>query len=133
MKTKITVIAQVQLDAAIDHYFKGGLACAITLAGAAEELLGGLCKRSGIESALDQAVKIKEFPSISPIKERKETLNSIKNALKHSDRSDQDYVEIVEEEAYILIARAIYNLDALKLEHSQNVFKFCSKYLPDNQ
>jgi hypothetical protein len=130
MNTKITVIAQELLDTAIYHYFRGSLACSINLAGAAEELLGDLCKRRGIINALDQAVEIEEFPHTSSIKERKKTLNSIKNALKHSDRTEQDYVEIVEEEAYILIARAIYNLAALKLEYSQNVRMFCSKYSP---
>lgn len=130
MKKEIVIVAQEQLDAAIDHFFNGDLVCAITLAGAAEELLGGLCKRSCIQSALDQAAKLNVFPSDVTARERKDALNSVKNALKHADRDGQKHIEIVEEEAYIMIGRAIYNLKALCLEQSQNVKRFCSRHEP---
>lgn len=45
--------AQMQLDAAIDHFFQSDHVCAVTLAGAAEEIFAGLLKAAGEQSAFE--------------------------------------------------------------------------------
>lgn len=120
-----------QLDAAIQEYHRGHIVCAITLAGAAEEILGDICKRRGLKNALTSATESREFTGLYPkSKDRRDLLNQTKNALKHAERDDEDFIEIDEHDTYLIIARAIYNLKLLKLEQSPLVRGFCEIHKP---
>ncbi len=55
IKIKKIDIALVQLETAIDLFlYKCNYICAATLAGAAEEILGAIVRRSGKPNALDE-------------------------------------------------------------------------------
>jgi len=45
--------ARIQLDAAIEHFFQGDHVCAVTLAGAAEDIFAGLFKVKGNQSPFE--------------------------------------------------------------------------------
>lgn len=45
--------AQIQLDSAIDHFFQGDHVCAVTLAGAAEDIFSGLLQASGQQTPFE--------------------------------------------------------------------------------
>ena len=120
-----------QLDRAIEFYCGGDVVCAITLAGAAEEVLGQLCKRRGLVNALEEAIGVEGWSNHnSEPKDRRDILNQTKNALKHASVEGEDCIEIDEHDPYLIIARAIYNLKLLGLESSHLVKKFCEMHKP---
>ena len=123
--TKLTKleIAERQLFHAVELYLAGNqLVAAITLAGAAEEILGKLVKREGKTNALDEKVeslcKVFEFIFKEPAnpKEFIELRNNARNQLKHIGNGET--VEInLEDEAVKLLNRAIKNYKKIKPGH----------------
>lgn len=138
-------IARVQIDAAIEQYERENFIEAITLAGAAEDILTGLLRKAGkmverstddldrftpsLDSLANAAVEIQqqmEGLALSA-KERKalredfvQRANRARNALKHHTSKVGDTIEIedLEEEATDMLDRATSNYWALMLEET---------------
>lgn len=122
-------VAIKQLETAIDLFVdKADYVSAITLAGAAEEILGALVKRKGARPAVDElctSLISKYVPTADPCHIRNEYLNKPRNSLKHANRTNEDTLEIeVEPEAISMIARALSNLLTLNRSVPYNVEKF---------
>lgn len=102
--------ARIQLDASIEHFFNDEHVCAITLAGAAEDILDGLIEASGkqgsfkflkqwYEERTNQKLKNHEFS--------REVANIARNWLKHSKDDPETELEITKLESLIMLMRAI--------------------------
>jgi len=122
-------IAVKQLETAIDLFVdRGDYISAITLAGAAEEILGVLVKRSGKHPSVDDLCRsliAKYVPTADPKHIRDQYLNKARNSLKHANRAKEDEIAIeVEQEAISMIARALNNLITLDRSVPYNVEKF---------
>lgn len=92
--TKIE-IATRQLGSAIRLFLEGDHVSSLTLAGAAEEILGKLCERAGLPVAVDQIVNF-HWDDTDPAQtdhERRKTLLSVlngpRNAAKHANNPDE--------------------------------------------
>jgi hypothetical protein len=114
-----TQIAESQLLQAIRLFCSGeDFVSSITLAGAAEEILGRLLEQSGQTSALRQ--KVNElcqmhhefFGSPAAPKDYYELQNHARNEMKHLLKKDEVWID-VEEAAVRLIDRAIENYKSL--------------------
>lgn len=121
-------IALKQLETAIDLFLKEEYVCAITLAGAAEEILGKLVQRKGKQSlykVLASGLIEKYELSINEKELIDKYLNFARNTLKHANATDEDEIELeVQTEAISLIVRAITNLYALDGSVSYNTPEF---------
>jgi len=114
-------IANAQLDTSISLYLDGkDLISAITLAGAAEEILGKLVKGSGGKSSLEETVErlcgmyeaaFEESPDPKVFADLR---NRTRNELKHRGLSDSVSFDL-EREATSMIRRAVANHQALNL------------------
>ena len=88
--TKLDVARQ-QLDAAMRLFMEGDYLSSLTLAGAAEEILGRLCERAGKSVAIEQIIEFHlgdTDPALSDADRRKillEVLNRPRNAVKHAN------------------------------------------------
>ncbi len=122
-------VAVKQLETAIDLFVdRGDYISAITLAGAAEDILGTLVKRKGARPAVDElcsSLIAKHVPTADPRHIRDKYLNKPRNSLKHANRLKEDAIEIeVEAEAISMIARALSNLLTLERSVPYNAEKF---------
>ena len=112
-------IAERQLTKAIELFCEGDPLPAITLAGAAEEILGKLVKSGGGVTSLEEEIKDRldlyqtVFGADGDSKAFASLMNNPRNELKH--RMSGAAVELnLEEEAVNLIQRAIDNFQKLK-------------------
>ena len=112
-------VAEKQLAKAIELFCTNEPLPAITLAGAAEEILGKLVKNGGGVNALEEEVKDRcdlyqpVFGRPADPKVFSELMNNPRNELKH--RMSGNPLEInLEEEAVNLIQRAIDNFQKLR-------------------
>lgn len=108
-------IAEQQLTASIRLFQKGQYVCAITLAGAAEEILGKRLRKLGAEPSFDNLkdsiVRIAKLHGDNDPKTEKlvaELLNSTRNELKHY-AGDEALEFDLREDAIELLERAISN------------------------
>lgn len=111
---------------------------AITLAAAAEEVLGKFASEANLTPAMDQltdSLHSKLSGSIDKRKLRNDYLNRTKNSLKHFDRGNDTIVEIEpEEEAISMIVRAATNLllvEGQLTEHAEIFYSYIKKNRPD--
>lgn len=127
-------IAERQLNRAIilliDHNDR---VCAITLAGAAEEVLAGLLKSQGNTDVLSEIIESsmgmgKIIGQDWTIGDFKSNFNFFRNELKHHDRGFEN-IPIFEEAALEIIVRAIENFRIFTGAYSIQMHKFNSKYL----
>lgn len=104
-------IAKRQLETAIDLYFSDGdYLAVITLAGAAEEILGKLLQRRGDRAMIDDLVELdRELTGGRPFEEIRKEANGARNSLKHANDPNEDQVNIEPGEATAMLARAIVN------------------------
>ena len=119
------VIAQTQLVEAIAQFVDTKFLCAITLAGAAEEILGKLLQQKGefpaIRESLQAIQDIRAKISLAVIdgKSDKKIIdewNATRNALKHLVTAEEGSITVnLCDEAYWLIRRAIRNAHKLQL------------------
>ena len=119
-------IARIQLTEAINLFVSEKFLCALTLAGAAEEILGRLALMEGQSSAIQaSAAKILELKdklgltALISVTEKSlfQSWNAARNTVKHHDKSDPDSVVINScDEAYWMIRRALANANLVKLE-----------------
>jgi hypothetical protein len=113
-------IAELQLLHAIDLYVAGEhLISVITLAGAAEEILGKLVERKGAKNALNETVVRlgnmfeRVFKEPANLKEFVTLRTKARNELKHIGTEDSIELDL-EQEAVNLLDRAIDNYKILK-------------------
>ena len=102
-------ISQIQIDNAIGHFFNdNNYVCAITLAGAAEEILGNILRETGYENILSEIHNEAEDGKFSKFSAK---ANEIRNELKHSHNNpDLQYtITVSQGEAGRMIMRAINN------------------------
>ncbi len=121
-------IATVQIDTAIDLYYSGNYACSITLAGAAEELLGSILKHSGGITILAELVPwYKErYETEISFQELSFGMNEVRNELKHSHTyPDLEYeVEVTAPHAMQMLQRAIINYMRACQSHTEKMNSF---------
>ncbi|OXJ26015.1 hypothetical protein CFB82_36720 [Burkholderia sp. HI2714] len=108
-------LALAQLDAALRLFLEyREFAAAITLAGAAEEVLGKEVNRRGRQVALDR--RVIRYAA----RDRKDAIaeaNRVRNALKHfGDHEQSDITADLEEAARWMLERACENAHQLELE-----------------
>ena len=113
-KTKLSKLdaAQRQLDVASTLFAEQDDRLAIhTLAGAAEEILGSLIKRSGQASMFDQVRSAAEqrFGKSVTGGELSELVNKSRNALKHANDPNEDTFEYDPDDAAVMLFRALVN------------------------
>ena len=111
---------------------------AITLAGAAEEVLGKLVLEANLIPAMEQLIDglhNKLGGSIDKKKIRDDYLNRAKNRLKHFDQGNEKAIDLEpENEAISMILRAVTNLFLVEgqiTEHAQIFYNFIKKNRPD--
>lgn len=111
---------------------------AITLAGAAEEVLGKFASEANLTPAMEEltdSLHNKLGGSIDKKKIRNDYLNRAKNSLKHFNQGDDETVEIEpEEEAISMIVRAATNLFLVEgqlTEHAEIFYDYIKKNRPD--
>lgn len=130
-------IASAQLEKALKLYMRGEeLINAITLAGAAEEILGKLARAEGKASSLERRVnqKIEMFKAIfpnMPVPPKKDFValsNQSRNAMKHLTTVDPIAVNL-EYEAGRLLARATENYVLLFHSETPLMRRFQTKRL----
>lgn len=119
MKLNKYQIAERQLEVAAKIYLADGdFLAIITLAGAAEEILGNLLERNGKPNVkqslfnIDKEITGGRRPTIV-----NSEINGIRNALKHAKDPSEDELDIGHEAAISMLARALanYSLAGLKL------------------
>jgi hypothetical protein len=113
MKLHKGQIAKRQLEAALDLFFSEGEPLAVvTLAAAAEEVLGDLLQRRGGDRMLDHIIHLdkKLTGTGRPFAVVIEEVNGIRNALKHAKRPEEDDVELdPTSHAVVWLSRALAN------------------------
>ena len=108
-------VAKRQLEAAIDLHFSGGdYLAVITLAGAAEEILGKLLQRAGKTAMIDRLVELdEEVTGGRPFETIRREVNGARNSLKHANDPSEDDVTVEQGEAIAMLGRAIVNYVSL--------------------
>lgn len=102
-----------QLIVAMRLFFDGDYLSSLTLAGAAEEILGKLSMRAGLPVAVDEITRYHgdDIDTSIPEDQRKTVLlrilNRGRNQVKHANDPDETHVEIDHTEALQMIMRAL--------------------------
>ena len=126
-------IAMIQLNAAIRANIQNRDIEAITLAGAAEEIFGAMCRRRGIQNAVE---KVSELEVIGwkgdDVKKRISCLNEVRNNLKHADDAVDEF-EVTELDPFFMIVRALANAKLLGVAFSVEMENFCVHHNSNNQ
>jgi len=137
-------IARGQLETAIRLFLVDGcdMFSAITLAGAAGEVLHQLVLRAGKRPFVDYAVKVHDWKKIGPTPSRGAVMKHIHkllfiNAMKHHDKDVQDTIQLDAEEcALAAILKAIVDYKTLTGEETvamKALFGWCYKNLESEQ
>lgn len=106
-------VAVVQLGQAIRLFLEGDYLSSLTLAGAAEEILGKLSERAGMPVAVEQVVAFhwKDTDPDLPDAERRKVLLSVlnraRNAVKHANNPDEAGFDLEPDFALQMIMRAM--------------------------
>lgn len=127
-------VAMIQLDAAIRANMQNRDIEAITLAGAAEEIFGAMCRRRGIQNAVE---KVSELEVISwngdDVIKRRLFLNDVRNNLKHANDDADDEFEVTELDPFFMIVRALANAKLLGVAFSVEMENFFVHHNSNNQ
>ena len=119
--TKLDVAVH-QLNVAIRLFLDGDYLASLTLAGAAEEILGKLCERAGhpvaVASIVDYHFKDTD-PALSDKERRKillDVLNSARNEAKRANNSDETTFNVEQIYPLQMLMRAIPMCASLKVK-----------------
>jgi hypothetical protein len=118
-----------QLSVAIRLFLDGDYLASLTLAGAAEEILGRLCERTSKPVAVDFIVDyhLKDTdPALSDKKRRKilrDLLNGPRNAAKHANDPDEATFDVDQAWPLQMIMRAVPMCASLGVKPSQEIGK----------
>jgi hypothetical protein len=123
MKISKLDAATRQLDVAIDLFLsKKDPLAVITLAGAAEEILGILVKNNGKENMIDVIKELdKKVTGGRDFKILNNEINGLRNALKHANNLDEDFIDFDEDAPVAYLMRAIVNYNRLGLTLTENM------------
>jgi len=116
-----------QLNVASRLFLDGDYLASLTLAGAAEEILGQLSKYAGRPVAVEFIVDhhLEDTDPALPDKQRKKVirsvLNSGRNQAKHANHPDQTHVDVEQIYPLQMIMRAVPMLKGLGVEQSTEV------------
>ncbi len=130
MKVTKLDAAKHQLIVAIQLFLSGDYLSALTLAGAAEEILGKLSMRAGKPVAVDEIAKFHADDIDASIPEEKRkgvilgVLNRGRNQAKHANDPAETHVVIDQTEPLQMIMRALpmaHNLDGSMLEYKEEL------------
>jgi len=108
-------IARRQIEVAAELFFsERDFLAVVTLAGAAEEILGSLLRREGEPSMIDHLVDLdkRQFGG-RPFAVLNEEVNGIRNALKHANDPSEDSIEVEAGAAIAMLSRAVANYASL--------------------
>lgn len=95
-------VALIQLESAISAYRDGRYIESITLAGASEKILGAICRRNKMETAVEKIANLPLIVAIEPDQSKRiAILNHARNCLKHARDSSEDEFEIAEEDPFL--------------------------------
>jgi hypothetical protein len=119
--------ARVQIDCAIEHFFNNDYICSVTLAGAAEDILGGLLKASGEQSPFEflhawyqetynTKVSAREFSH--------QIANTARNWLKHSEDDARSKYDVLEQDSILMLMRAVPCYFKLKQPYTKQMNRF---------
>ncbi len=123
--------AQIQLDTAIDHFFHGDHVCAVTLAGAAEDIFAGLLKADGQQSAFEFLHDWYQKTYNKTVSKRdfsRQIANPGRNWLKHADDDAHTEFDISERDSIIMLMRALPCYAILTKSHTETMEKFFQYY-----
>lgn len=123
--TKIDA-ARIQIDAAIEHFFKGEYVPAITLAGAAEDILAGLLRAKGQQSAfefLHEWYQKTYGVLISKQEFSRQFANLGRNWLKHASEDADTTFEVSNQECIQMLMRALPSYYKLTKSHTASMSK----------
>ena len=123
MKISKLDAATRQLEVAIDLFLsKKDPLAVITLAGAAEEILGILVKNNGKENMIDVIKELdKKVTGGRDFKILNNEINGLRNALKHANNLDEDFIDFDEDAPVAYLMRAIVNYNRLGLTLTENM------------
>ena len=110
-------IARRQIEVAAELFFaEQDFLAVITLAGAAEEILGKLLRRTGETAMIDHLVELdKRLSGGRSFEVVKKEVNGIRNALKHASNPSEDEIEVNSGEAIAMLGRAVVNYVKLNI------------------
>lgn len=124
-------IARLQIEEAITLFINKKFLCALTLAGAGEEISSRLMnsrgKRSSTEQSADAVIALKKSTGLAALEEVTNTSlykgwNSARNTAKHHKVGEDETVVLnLFDEAYWMIRRALENTKSLSLQISNEV------------
>ena len=111
-------IAKRQLELSAELYFSDAdYLAVITLAGAAEEVLGGLLRRTGSVAMIDYFVSLdRELTGGRDFGAAGKEVNRARNAVKHARDSEEDELNAEPGEAIAMLGRAVVNYVLLTKE-----------------
>lgn len=109
-------VALAQIRRAIQLFRQADYICALTLAGAAEEVLGRIAQKrigqTALDGELDAATGLAHLIGVTEpeAKHVRGVANRVRNALKHNDSGDNEWLEAdFEFESQSMIDRALRN------------------------
>ena len=119
-------VAKRQIDVAIDLLrTDGDYLAIITLAGAAEEILGEFLKRHNKKAMVDHLKELdRKLSEGRSYKVFNHEINGIRNALKHANFPDEDEIEVEHCDAVAMLSRAVANYILLGEVESTEVLWF---------
>ena len=127
MQLHKTEIAKREIETAIDMFLSDSdFISVLTLAGAAEDILGALLRRGGQRPMLEQLHAWYQETTKAEISfgEFARKANLGRNTLKHATNAEEDVIEIFRWEAVQMLMRALYNWKALGHEPTDRMLKF---------
>ncbi len=126
-------LAIEQMQTALALFLEGrSYASALTLAGAAEEILGMALKIKNIENSLQESYRTHNDPDLKWLNPQKtwaefttKEKNRVRNALKHvSDANDLTFKADIEDEALWMLVRATDNYERLGFAPTKRMHEF---------
>ena len=123
--------ARIQLEKAIELFLNyHDLLNSLTLAGAAEEILGVLTKRETGSQPMSESLleKLKEWNPDIPSEQLKKEINCVRNALKHANDKAETHVFVSEETVAVMIMRACLNFLTLERKYTDSMRRFSDWY-----
>lgn len=126
-----TEFAQEHVETAIELFQSGGAkSCVLTLAAAAEEVLGNLISRKKEKNMMAHLVRLakERHLQMSP-SDVYNLVNKTRNALKHANDPTEDSIEFDPEEATAMVTRAMANFQMLTGTLTPKMESFLENYL----
>lgn len=123
--------ARVQLDRAIECFFNDDHICAVTLGGAAEDILAGLLEASGEQSPfqfLHDHYQQTCDTEITKFDFSRQIANPARNWLKHAKEDPEIKFDITEKDSILMLMRAVPCYKKLTSKSTEQMNRF-SQYV----